>query len=92
MPKMPRKLREWCARPHSAGIGPGEAAFLAAVYRAHSIKVGFGFMQQVCEWVWQEECPHGPEGTWGPEYFGKEIDRLEAENKELKRRLGDPIE
>ena len=87
MTKMPQKLKDWCNRPYSAGIGPEEAFFLNAVYSAHHNGVGFGFMQQVCEWIWQEESPYGPDSAWGPEYFGKEISRLESRIKELEQNL-----
>lgn len=79
------RLREWMRQGPTCGVSPFEWAFLAAVRDAAKLGVGFGWMQQVVEWEWQDKCERdGPSGgAWGPEYFNRRIAELEAANAEL---------
>src|SRR6476619_3208571 len=52
---------------------PGEKEFIRDMRKAASYGVGYGFMQQVIEWEWQDAGP----GAWGPQYFNAEIRSLE---------------
>lgn len=61
-----------------ANLSAAEMRFIANMRLAASDGVGYGFMQQVTEWEWQDKG----EGAWGPEYFHAEIERLTAELQE----------
>lgn len=67
-------------------ITPQGESFLRAV-REHK-ELGYGWMQQVIEWEWQHKSP----GAWGPEYFNKEVERLETEVETLQERVRDAID
>ena len=49
--------------------------FVADMRKAAKAGVGYGFMQQVTEWEWQDNHDH----SWGPEYFGEERKKLTDE-------------
>jgi hypothetical protein len=80
---IPEKLAVWAQQPNAV-VSPAEMAFLAAIREARAGYVGYGWMQQVIEWAWQEESG---EGAWGPEYFGKQIAQLEAELAAVRAQL-----
>ena len=61
-------------------ISAADSQFIEDMRRAAANEVGYGFMQQVTEWEWQDKHDH----SWGPEYFDAEIDRLSSEVKNLK--------
>lgn len=70
-------------------LSAADHQFIADMRRAAANDVGYGFMQQVIEWEWQEKHLIG---AWGPEYFNAEaqkqaaeIERLTAENERLKK-------
>ena len=52
-----------------------ERVFITHMRQAKAAGVGYGWMQQVIEWEWQSKGP----GSWGPEFFAKEIARLTDE-------------
>lgn len=81
---LPAKLVAW-AGENNGRITDAEAAFCDAVDRLSRAGVGFGFMQQVCEWMWQDFCArlNLPGGAWGPEYFNEKIAKLERTQKDL---------
>lgn len=74
------KLLVHLAHPHTF-LTLADRAFVQAVYDGAARGVGFGFMQQVTEWVWQEwAARNGFSGSaWGPEYFNARIAELEKE-------------
>lgn len=76
--RLPKKLTDWAAQCEGAMITEYELEFLRAVNRAADFGVGFGWMQQVIEWAWQEqsEIDGLPGSSWGPEYFGTKISDL----------------
>ena len=76
--KLPEKLSKHIDLPGSS-ISAAERAFLQAVHDSAKMGVGYGWMQQVIEWVWQEAGP----GAWGPEYFY--ADKAEAVETERER-------
>lgn len=82
---MPKKLIAFAEQPGSV-LSDADREFAEAVDRLSRRGVGFGFMQQVCEWAWQEYCERMglPAGAWGPESHAAEVARLEAENRELR--------
>lgn len=59
--------------------------FIADMRRAAANEVGYGFMQQVTEWEWQDKDEFG---AWGPEYFEKEIERLTKQRDAYKLKAG----
>lgn len=78
--ELPKNLREWLKQP-GAVLTQADRDFIddATIYANHG--VDYGFMQRVCEWLWQERVERGglPAGSaWGPEYFNAEIARLTA--------------
>lgn len=82
---IPEKLRKWANQP-GAVLGPVESAFIEAIEEYFKAGVGFGFAQQVIEWMWQEfaERMGFPGSAWGPEYFNARIHELETELAALK--------
>jgi len=50
-------------------ISVSDRQFIADMRKAAADAVGYGFMQQVIEWEWQD---HDEIGAWGPEYFERE--------------------
>lgn len=54
-------------------VTPAERQFIVDMRKAAAAGVGYGMMQQLIEWEWNSKAP----GGWGPNYFGKEIQRLE---------------
>lgn len=81
---LPMKLQKWLEQPGSV-LTTGDRAFVEEVRTYARLGVGFGFMQQVIEWVWQEwAAQYGLQGSsWGPEYFGARIAELETKYKYL---------
>lgn len=69
------RLAEWAAQPGAGGVTAAEREFVDALRKAAAAGVGYGFMQQVIEWEWQAK---DPKGAWGPEYFEKQIRKLQA--------------
>ena len=62
---------------------PGEREYLRALREAASQGVGYGWMQQVCEWEWRDYL-QGKAGAWGPYYYENLVTRLETEILHLK--------
>lgn len=81
MPELPKRLQEHLRQP-GAFITDADREFIEAVRALAARGVGYGFMQQVAEWMWEEKCPGG---SWGPEYF-------EAKVLDLERRLASAYE
>jgi len=81
LPFVPEKLRQW-ARDNgpSALITGDEINFILEIHRAAAFHVGYGWMQAIIEWIWQESSGE----AWGPEYFQNRINELEEEIKQLK--------
>lgn len=67
---LPRQIKEWLKQPGSR-LGEDERLFIQCVRHFAGRSVGYGFMQQVCEWEWQAACERDglPGSAWGPEYF-----------------------
>lgn len=59
-----------------------EKQFVAAMRLAAMNGVGYGWMQQVIEWEWQSKGP----GSWGPEYFEKEIAELKSTARKKRKK------
>lgn len=66
--ELPKKLQQWLTRPGTV-ITPAEIAFIHAMRASAAEGVGYGWMQQVIEWEWQEKGV----GAWGPESFEAEL-------------------
>lgn len=66
------KLGEWLKQRGTSIVCP-EREFIKLMRKAAAEGVGYGWMQQIIEWEWQSKGP----GAWGPEYFNREIQRLE---------------
>lgn len=73
MIELPTRLRNWLAQP-GCQITSAEVEFLEAVRAFAARGVGYGFMQQIIEWEWQDKGI----GAWGPEYFAGRIAALEG--------------
>jgi hypothetical protein len=73
-------------------LSPAERNFIADVAAAALQSVGYGFMQQICEWVWQDhlEIQGKPNTAWGPEYFNKRIRELEEKLNSQPERIKCP--
>lgn len=84
---LPRKLVAWSKQP-GAVVTPAERNFCDIVSQYREFGIGYGWMQQTIEWMWQEWADaHGlPGSAWGPESFAKRIADLEAELERAKRR------
>jgi hypothetical protein len=68
------KLTAWASQGPTARVSPAERQFIEDMRKAAAAGVGYGWMQQVIEWEWQEKYP----GTaWGYEYFMNQIRELE---------------
>ena len=80
---IPAKLQQWMQQP-GARLLPGELEFLEQVRRFAAMGVGYGFMQQIIEWEWQDDCARAgfPGGAWGPESHELEMRQLEKELSE----------
>lgn len=76
---LPEKLRKWHQQPYSV-LDPECVKFVEQVHEFARRGVGYGFMQQVIEWIWQEETEkrYGTNGAWGPEFFAAQIRELET--------------
>src|SRR5262249_2076973 len=99
---LPQKLRDWLRQPGSVLL-PGFREFVVAVREFAAHGVGYGFMQQVIEWIWQEKDPIG---AWGPEFHSRmqaiqqeraeglceERDEAERDRAEAERDLKDAEE
>ena len=86
---IPEKLRRWSEQP-GAHITPTMRAFcfnLAAFLEGGG--VGYGFAQQIVEWLWQERCERDglPGGAWGPESHARERAELATEVARLRAAL-----
>lgn len=79
MGDLPKQIVAWMGET-GAAMSAADHEFIEAVDRLSRQGVGFGFMQQVCEWRWQEfaERMGFPGSAWGPEYFHRRIAELEA--------------
>lgn len=66
------KLALWLKQPGTV-VTAAERQFIEDIRKAAANGVGYGWMQQIIEWEWQSKGP----GAWGPEYFNREIERLE---------------
>jgi hypothetical protein len=74
------RIAEWLKQPGTA-VTPAEREFITLFRAAAANGVGYGWMQQVIEWEWQESMQkhYGLDvGALGPEYFQKELRALEA--------------
>lgn len=83
--ELPTKLKEWLKLP-GARLLPREIEFIARMRESAATGVGYGFMQQVIEWEWQDRAI----GSHGPEYFRKRIDELEKERDALRASITPP--
>jgi hypothetical protein len=63
------RLAEWLKQPGTA-LSAAELQFITDMRKAARKGVGYGWMQQVIEWEWQEVHPGS---AWGPEYYEKEL-------------------
>ena len=82
---IPKRMLDWEAQdPSVCRITTADLKYIIAVREAYSAGVGFGAMQQIVEWIWQE---NNPDLSWGPEYYNKKIDKLEAEIRRLKEMI-----
>jgi hypothetical protein len=68
-------IAKWESQSPICRVSSAERKFIADMRAAAAAGVGYGWMQQVCEWEWQE---YGL-AAWGPEYFQRRIDELEAQ-------------
>lgn len=82
---IPEKLRKWAEQP-GAVLTDLDRGFCEMVADYADARGGYGFMQQVIEWLWQERAAKrgSPGSASGPESHGKEIAALEAENARLR--------
>lgn len=74
-------------------VMPGEEAFLQCAAEAAQRGVGFGWMQQATEMLWQEwsKAIGHPPTAWGPAYYEARIRELEARlaaRKRTRERMG----
>lgn len=81
---MPKTIEEIVATEfHSpAMMTPADWQFVADMRKARGAGVGFGAMQQYCEWEWNATIEVG---GWGPSYFQKRINELESQVATLTR-------
>ena len=86
------RLSEWMKQP-GAFVRPCERLFIEDMRSAANASVGYGWMQQIIEWEWQNTLHHKWQlnsGAFGPDYFGKRIAELElaiAAERERGRRV-----
>lgn len=79
MPRLEDRIAEWMAQSPVCTVTGPELQFIADMRKAAAAGVGYGWMQQICEWEWAAKGP----AAWGPEYFHRRITELEtAANKE----------
>lgn len=86
MGKVERALADWAKQP-GATITDATRQFVADMRKARAAGVGYGAMQQIIEWEWQdvdEATAQGPQATM------RALDELKAEIAELRDRLGSP--
>lgn len=57
-------------------LPPQDWEFIAALRKAAAAGVGYGAMQQYCEWEWRAKDEHG---AWGPLSHEKDVDELEPD-------------
>lgn len=74
------RLGEWSKQP-GAVVTDAQRQFIADMRSARESGVGYGWMQQIIEWEWQNKAP----GSWGPEYFRAEIAAAHAEGRREMR-------
>lgn len=74
-------MHDWCGETGGA-VGEVEQAFVQMVHAFAFLGVGYGFMQQIIEWIWQETRIGS--GAIGPEFYEKKIRALEDQIKKLK--------
>lgn len=79
MAEIPAKLTRWAEQPGTR-ITRAELDFINEVHVAAEQFVGYGWMQQVIEWIWQERGI----GSWGPESHQQRISDLEAQVRETQ--------
>ncbi len=84
MPELPKKLQEWLKQPGSV-LTQADRDFVQDADLYARLGVGYGFMQQVTEWLWQEwaDKVNLPGSAWGPEFFNAKIAELTAERDKL---------
>lgn len=70
-----QRLFEWAKQP-GAVVTSAEWDFIADMRHARANGVGYGWMQQVIEWEWQDESP---ETALGPESYERELVAAQAE-------------
>lgn len=80
MKTVEQRLADFLIQP-GARVSNSELRFIADMRVAAREGVGYGFMQQVIEWEWQNTGV----GAFGPEYFNKRIAALEKKVAELER-------
>ena len=81
---IPEKLKAWSLQPGTV-LDPAEEEFVRLLGHYFRDGIGYGFAQQVIEWMWQElaEADGVPGSAWGPEYFNARVAELEKRNAEL---------
>jgi hypothetical protein len=67
------KLARWLEQPGTF-MTSAERQFIADMRKAASAGVGYGWMQQIIEWEWQDKG----DGAIGPEFALKLLRELEA--------------
>lgn len=74
-----QRLAQWASQP-GAFVTAAEWEFIQHMRDAARCGVGYGWMQQIIEWEWDEKSPH----SWGPEYHERQLAALRAECARLK--------
>ena len=68
-----QRLEKWQQRS-GAAVSAAERRFIADMRYAACNGVGYGWMQQIIEWEWQNKSPH----SWGPECYERELAACQA--------------
>jgi len=69
-----KKLQKFLKQPGAMPMTSHEHRFILDMRTAASNGVGYGWMQQIIEWEWQEKAPGM---SFGPEYYETTIRNLE---------------